>query len=637
MPEYLAPGVYIEETSFRPKTIEGVSTSTAGFVGPTRFGPVSGEPELLTSYTEFERIYGGLDQLEFDNGAPVHNYMAHAARAFFNEGGKRLYVSRIYHAEENSVSNNDKSGHAKAKDEKNPLKASLSISARHPGKAGEGIVSFLPKLGENIFDKETKELKGAREYDVVVVKDKIGTPPDWLSGEDYLICWLEKVENDEGQKTFRFHPAIESPPTASDLLSDIGQNLDSVQVLTVDVTFERKGKFSDPHTWQGLGFHQKHLQGLTKVFSATPLNRATELWVPLVIKENGPHNAATIAKDMLNQEIEVDKISILEALTVKEKDVPSEKKTISVVLEDGNDGQKPGASNYMGDVDDNGVKSGLVAFEDLENISIIAAPGSTGLYDGGDEKISQAIVNNLLIHCNKMRYRVAVLDTPPKYVTSEAGRWRAKFDNTRAAMYYPWVKVLDPLTNDEINLPPSGFVAGIYARNDIDHGVHKAPANEVVRSAIGFELLINKGQQDVLNPKGINCFRFFAGRGFRLWGARTISSDPEWKYISVRRYFAYIERSIDRGTQWVVFENNSEPLWAKVKRTVEDFLLNEWKSGHLMGTAPEQAYFVQCDRSTMTQNDIDNGRLVCLIGVAPVKPAEFVIFRIGQWTANSNS
>ncbi len=183
-------------------------------------------------------------------------------------------------------------------------------------------------------------------------------------------------------------------------------------------------------------------------------------------------------------------------------------------------------------------------------------------------------------------------------------------------------------------LPPSGFVAGIYARNDVEKGVHKAPANEVVRMAVGFEFLLNKAQQDVLNPEGVNCFRFFEGRGYRLWGARTISSDPEWKYVNVRRYFAYLERSLERGTQWIVFENNSEPLWANVRRTVEDFLFNEWKSGHLMGDKPQEAYFVRCDRSTMTQNDIDNGRLICLIGVAPVRPAEFVIFRIGQWTAD---
>jgi phage tail sheath protein FI len=180
-------------------------------------------------------------------------------------------------------------------------------------------------------------------------------------------------------------------------------------------------------------------------------------------------------------------------------------------------------------------------------------------------------------------------------------------------------------------------VAGIYARNDTERGVYKAPANEVVTGAIGFETLLNKSQQDVLNPEGVNCFRFFEGRGFRLWGARTISSDPEWKYVNLRRYFAYLERSVDRGTQWAVFEPNGERLWANVRRTVEDFLFNEWQMGALLGDKPEKAYFVRCDRSTMTQNDLDNGRLVCLVGVAPLRPAEFVIFRIGQWTADRKS
>jgi phage tail sheath protein FI len=156
----------------------------------------------------------------------------------------------------------------------------------------------------------------------------------------------------------------------------------------------------------------------------------------------------------------------------------------------------------------------------------------------------------------------------------------------------------------------------------------------VVNGAIGFETLLNKAQQEVLNPEGINCFRFFEGRGFRLWGARTISSDPEWKYVNLRRYFAYLEHSIDKGTQWAVFEPNGELLWGNVRRTIEDFLLNEWTMGALLGDKPERAYFVKCDRSTMTQNDLDNGRLVCLIGVAPLRPAEFVIFRIGQWTAD---
>jgi hypothetical protein len=236
-----------------------------------------------------------------------------------------------------------------------------------------------------------------------------------------------------------------------------------------------------------------------------------------------------------------------------------------------------------------------------------------------------------------MRYRIAVLDAGDGQTIQQVRALRGRLDSKYAAFYYPWVKILDPITRTEIHQPPSGFVAGIYARNDITRAVYKAPANEVVNLAIGFEQMLNKAQQDVLNPEGINCFRFFEGRGYRLWGGRTISSDPEWKYVNLRRYFAYLERSIDKGTQWAVFEPNGELLWANVRRTIEDFLLNEWMNGALLGDKPEKAYFVRCDRSTMTQNDLDNGRLVALIGVAPLRPAEFVIFRIGQWTADKRT
>jgi phage tail sheath protein FI len=217
---------------------------------------------------------------------------------------------------------------------------------------------------------------------------------------------------------------------------------------------------------------------------------------------------------------------------------------------------------------------------------------------------------------------------------SDVRPMRGQIDSTYAAFYYPWVRILDPISNDEIFLPPSGFVCGIYARNDVNRAVYKAPANEVVNLATGFELLLNKAQQDILNPEGTNCFRFFEGRGYRLWGARTASSDPEWKYVNLRRYFIYLERSIDKGTQWAVFEPNGPLLWANVRRTISNFLLNEWQNNALLGDKPETSYFVRCDRTTMTQNDLDNGRLVCLIGVAALRPAEFVIFRIGQWTGD---
>lgn len=635
MPEYLAPGVYIEETSFRPKTIEGVSTSTAGFIGPTRFGPTKGEPELLTSYAEFERIYGGLEQLQFESDDPVHNYLAHAVRAFFNEGGKRLYVSRSYHSAD--ANNDGKAGNEST--DSNNVSQNLEIKARHPGKAGEGIVSFLPKTGENIYDADQRILQGAREYDVIIARGSgnvIKGPSDTGS-----IYWLEKDVDNDDRDTFRLHPTTEEleSPDNSFLLTDESVSISSVKIVTVNVTFKGKSKFQTIQAWENLGFDPRHRQGITTIFAKEPRNKATTLWIPITV-ESDIQNGADIAYAILSQPakpIESPGKTILSELAKENSTANEDNLTISVKLTGGSDGLIPTPESYKGNVDNDGLKSGMVAFEDLENISIVAAPGATGFYktpeDG--EKASQSITNELLIHCRRMNYRVAVLDTHEKQIISEVNKFRAKYDSTHAALYYPWITVLDPITNSEINLPPSGFVAGIYARNDITYGVHKAPANEVVNSAIGFKYLINKGQQEVLNPSGVNCFRFFPGRGYRLWGARTISSDSEWKYINVRRYFAYLERSIDRGTQWVVFENNSEPLWARVKRTVDDFLYNEWKSGHLMGTAPEEAYFVRCDRTTMTQNDIDNGRLICEIGIAPVKPAEFVIFRIGQWTAGS--
>ena len=311
-------------------------------------------------------------------------------------------------------------------------------------------------------------------------------------------------------------------------------------------------------------------------------------------------------------------------------------RSVDLLLAGGDDGARPTAAEYGGDDDPaTMIKTGLRAFEDIDDIAIVAAPGATFGFNNGYETNASTIANHLISHAERMRYRIAVLDSGDGLSISEVLAMRAKYDSKCAAFYYPWVRVLDPITGQEINLPPSGFVSGIYVRNDIQRAVNKAPANEVVDLALGLEMVLTDAQQDALNLEGINCFRFFPGLGFRLWGARTLSSDPEWKYVNVRRYFAYLERSIDRGTRWTVFEPNGDALWASVRRIIEDFLLNEWQMGALSGDRPDKAFFVQCDRSTMTQNDLDNGRLVCSIGVAPLRPAEFVIFRIGQWTADA--
>ena len=272
----------------------------------------------------------------------------------------------------------------------------------------------------------------------------------------------------------------------------------------------------------------------------------------------------------------------------------------------------------------------FAALEDIEDVSIVMTPAAAA-----DATNHQAIVAEMQKHCLRMRYRVGIVDSRDGMALSEIRDFRSNFDDSRLALYYPWVVISDPRgIVDTINVPPAGFIAGVYANTDVQRGVHKPPANEIVIGALRFAQDINRFQQELLNPNGINCLRSFPGRGHRVWGGRTLASDPEWKYVNVRRYFLYLERSIEKSTQWVVFEPNGERLWDNVRSTVEGFLYNEWINGRLLGS-DKTAYFVRCDRSTMTQNDLDNGRLVVEIGVAALKPAEFVIFRIGQKTADA--
>ncbi|NVD97963.1 phage tail sheath subtilisin-like domain-containing protein [Massilia sp. BJB1822] len=280
-------------------------------------------------------------------------------------------------------------------------------------------------------------------------------------------------------------------------------------------------------------------------------------------------------------------------------------------------------------------RRGIFSLKNEDDISIVAAPGQV------DVAVQQALIS----HCEEMRYRFALLDGPPPRndAIADAQALRQNYDTKHAAMYYPWLTISDPLPANlsavaEVAVPPSGHVAGIYARTDIERGVHKAPANEVVRGGIaGLRRYLNKAEHDLLNPfpVNINVIRDFRpeNRAIRVWGARVLTSDPDYKYVPVRRLMLFLEKSIERNLNWVVFEPNAEPLWARVRYAIVAFLETVWRNGALEGHEAGQAFFVVCDRSTMTQADIDNGRLVCAVGVAPVKPAEFVIIRIGLKTA----
>lgn len=319
-------------------------------------------------------------------------------------------------------------------------------------------------------------------------------------------------------------------------------------------------------------------------------------------------------------------ITISQEETVDSGEIP-DSPSEPTSLEDGEDGGTRDAGDYTRtDTDTPGKRKGLTAFTEIDEISIVYAPNANSI---------SGLAGSIITHCETLKDRFAIIDPQQGLSNVNDLNPRNSYDTKYAAFYYPWIKVYDPLTRLNKLVPAGGHMAGIYARSDTERGVHKAPANEVVRGAVGLEFSITKGEQDILNPKGVNCIRAFPGRGIRIWGARTLSSDALWKYINVRRLFLFLEESIDEGTQWVVFEPNHENLWARVKQSITQFLTRVWKDGALMGTTPEEAFFVKCDRTTMTQDDIDSGRLIVLIGVAPVKPAEFVVFRIAQWAGGS--
>ena len=578
MAEYLAPAVYVEETSFRSKSIEGVGTSTTAFVGLTARGPVSAGvgaviPPLLTSFSDYETYYGGVDNLVI-GGNSTPNYLAHAANAFFANGGGRLYVARVLGAGAAAATTgvlNNPAG---------PANKQVSFTARYAGGAqvaGPSPANFTVALSQDSL-ASTKRLASRLPTGTMV-----------QIGSDFYVLGTT--------------PMVTSAADASafnNLATDGALNIISLSAIISDAS----GPVAE---YAGLGFDKNHPRYVGLVLGATPPTTGDLLTNPVMINIG----AAATAIDLRG--------TLFGANT-----------TATATLATGSDGTgAPSTADYQ---------DALNRLLALEDVSIVASPGSSSF-----AAPIPAAVNQMLIgHAETRRaYRIAVLDTPPSLEISDVRTLKGLIDSEYAALYYPWVIVANPLAATdptqptELALPPSGFVTGIYARSDVNRGVWKAPANETVTGALRLQREVRFGEQEVLNPLGVNCIRTLPNRGIRVWGARTTSSDPEWIYVNIRRYFLYLEASIDQGTQWAVFEPNGERLWANVTTTISDFLYAEWLSGALLGTTPQQAFFVRCDRSTMSQADLDNGRLICLVGVAAIKPAEFVIFRIGQKTADA--
>lgn len=581
MAEYLSPGVYVEEYDSGAVPMQGVSTSTAGFIGLAQRGPVVGKPQLVTSFADYKRAFGGyLSEAKFGEA----RFLPYAVEQFFINGGSRAYIMRV--AAEGAAA-------AKA------TAGVLQIEAANPGEWGNKIrvtveASSKAKtqvIAVNGADLKLKNADGFNQGDVVELFDgKAKAYATIVSSLDNIVtldapCTLNVADEKIG--TPKYIKTCELTLTVK--LDDVVETYANVSLCPEAGNFvSARARKSDLVTIA-----------------------VTEAKAPAAPKEGKDEKAPAPAKAGATP------IELAGGAAV-------------IALAGGSDGKVANVSPnvYMGEDNGPGKRSGLAAFLENVDVSIMAIPGVT----------APEVQAALIAHCENCKSCFAILDVPiDRKKTNDVVEFRDMYDTTYAAMYHPWLEMFDPLAKRSAYFPPSGAMAGIYARTDNERGVHKAPANEIVRGCTGLSCNYNEGEQDILNPKGVNLVRAFTGRGIRVWGARTMSSNGLWKYVNVRRLYIYIEESIKANTNWVVFEPNSEVLWGRVTRTIEMFLATCWRSGALAGSTPSEAYFVECGPTTMTQDDIDNGRLICNIGIAAVKPAEFVIFRITQHTASSES
>lgn len=511
MPQYLSPGVYVEEVEAGSRPIEGVGTAVAAFVGMAQSGPFN-TPTLVTNWSQFAGTFG-----DFGEGS----YLAHAVYGYFQNGGGAAYVVRV--GDDGATAVPPARAELASTGEGND--PSYKITAREIGEAGNDLqVEVTHPEGDDAPEDR---------FNLVVKR-----------GDD-VVETFENLTPRRGREN-------------------------AVQVVNAQSTLIR----------------------IEEVAGGTVAERRPQSGVQQLSGGGRSTTAARVSPD-----------------------------------------------EYVGNSAD---RTGFGGLEAIDEVTMVVVPDIMAAYQRGmiDAEGVKTIQLAMIAHCELMGDRMAILDPPPGLNAQQIKEWRvdsAGYDSKYAALYWPWVKVFDPATGENIFVPPAGHMAGIWGRNDATRGVHKAPANEVMRGAVELELNISRAEHDLLNPEGINVIRSFPGRGIRVWGARTLSSDPAWRYINVRRLFNYVEGSILNGTSWVVFEPNDMDLWGRIKRTINAFLYRVWLDGALFGATPEQAFYVKCDEETNPQEVIEAGQVVCEIGISPVKPAEFVVFRLAQLPSGTSA
>lgn len=576
MAEYLSPGVYVEEFDSGIKAMEGVGTSTAGFVGMAQKGPVKGLPVLITSMADYQRRFGGYLS-ERDYGS--QRFLPYAVEQFFNNGGSSCYVMRVCGQEGD---NGPKTAQGTG--------AFLTLTAANPGAWGNAI-RVECKLAVKNRVKVTGPAEKEKSY-------KLEGAVGYQAGD--LVCLQQAGE----QKTFCFGRVQETGAESVTL---------EWQGDVSNLKFPNGGEENVPDAFLYLAEWGLSIRDDTasEQYESVSFNAGRSNFVDSVLERSQLVCCQTDENELAE--------GVMEQLCGA-----SEEPCFAIELAGGSDGEISAdidVAMYLGQDGAPDMRTGLAAFQTVSDVSIMAIPGIT----------DKDVQGGLVTHCENMGNRFAILDMPllAKEV-SELQEFRENVDSSYAAMYHPWLQGYDSLARRNVFLPPSGAIAGIYGRTDNTRGVHKAPANEIVRSCSGLSVNYNEAEQAKLNPRGINLIRALPGQGIRVWGARTCSSDGNWKYVNVRRLFIFIEESIRVNTNWAVFEPNDEMLWSRVEGTIRVFLTSQWRNGALTGATADEAFFINIGKSTMTEDDILNGRLICVIGVAPVRPAEFVVFRITQ-------
>jgi hypothetical protein len=575
--EIRPPGVYPAADEPRAKPLTVSDTRVAGFVGLAARGPLD-EPVLLGGWNEFLDVYGHSNE----------SYLARSVEGFFLNGGSSCYVVRVAHRAQPGATPGPEHAACGERIVKDGWdKPTLRVRAMNEGRWGNNIwvrcqqataarTLLTLDLEVGAGEARVNSVKGFERGALVRIYDR--------ENSDYVVV----TEVDD--RTIRWAAAT---------------------------PIVRRYRAAGPTYLEVLEFEVfASLKDRREAFRGLQMSPLSRRYAPRII----------------NDESQLIRLEDLASSAPLPHNLPQAEPAAK--LTGGRDGiDVLTAEDFVGHDHGPGDRTGLMALGAVEQVGLLSVPDIMLAYQRTPgpqaDRDVQRVQDAMIDLCENLKDRFAILDAPPTKDVEEVRKWRRRLTSSYAAMYYPWI-VIDSAASVFSMCPPSGHVAGIYARCDLKEGVHKAPANEVIQGAVGLMLNMNEDHLGQLNADGINAVRGFPGRGIRVWGARTTSDDPDWRYINVRRLFIMLRRSLEEGTQWAVFEPNDPRTWERLSQTVDEFLKRLWADGYFAGATPEDSYFVRCDGSTNTAETRAVGQMLIEVGVAPAIPTEYIIFNVVQ-------